>query len=247
MRMQPKAAEKVVSDSVRRLRKGNSWTQDELANKARAHGLNWTQSIVHAIETGARRLSISEFLLLPVIFSVKMEQILPQTNEPQVVSEPMSLGEAFRNFRKAQGWSQDETACRAQRVGLPWDRDTIAGLERSSRRLYASEILRSGVLYKQSPEVIIKLCSSADINPCDNFVGDTARSAERQAASKFKVSPEKLVVAAHKLWGRGLTDERDRRLANIGRHYQGPPHARRATRGHISRQLLMELKDVMHQ
>jgi len=62
---------------------------------------------------------------------------------------------------------------------------------------------------------------------------------EQKAARKLGVSPAELSQAAFDLWERGLTDEREHRLAGRAAGADGVTHA---ARGHVTRQLIAELE-----
>lgn len=63
--------------------------------------------------------------------------------------------------------------------------------------------------------------------------------AARKAARKFHVPPVTVALAALDQWGRSLSSERDRRMAES----DIDPRRRQALRGHISRELLAELRE----
>src|SRR5258707_11551520 len=56
----------LLGQRLRALREGGGKRQEDLAAAARGHGLSWSRATVAAIETGRRRLSVDELLLLPV-------------------------------------------------------------------------------------------------------------------------------------------------------------------------------------
>lgn len=68
-----------------------------------------------------------------------------------------------------------------------------------------------------------------------------AAETERHAARVLDVEPGAVLIAAIRIWGHGLTEERDRRAAE-----QQPDDeargSRRTRRGHITRQLIEELR-----
>ncbi len=68
-----------------------------------------------------------------------------------------------------------------------------------------------------------------------------APETERHAARVLDVEPGAVLIAAVRIWGHGLTEERDRRAAE-----QQPDDeargSRRTRRGHITRQLIEELR-----
>jgi len=62
------------------------------------------------------------------------------------------------------------------------------------------------------------------------------RAARKLRAEGFDVSPLDVATAARKRWKRSLTAERDARLA------KGAGGSKRALRGHVTRQLLEDLR-----
>jgi hypothetical protein len=72
---------------------------------------------------------------------------------------------------------------------------------------------------------------------------DEVSDAERHAARKLGVSPERLNVVAMRRWGRTLAEERDHRLSDQTR--DSSPRSRQALRGHITRDLMNELEDEL--
>lgn len=71
-------------------------------------------------------------------------------------------------------------------------------------------------------------------------VGD----AEQKIGRRLDVTPEVVAEAAHKLWGRSLTDERDRRVGEQASE-DATPRTLRALRGHVTRALLAELEPAV--
>jgi hypothetical protein len=72
---------------------------------------------------------------------------------------------------------------------------------------------------------------------------DALAEAEEKAASKFGVTATLVALAARKLWGRSLTQERDRRVAaNSSERSAG---ALQAIRGRVTRRLLDELEPIL--
>jgi transcriptional regulator with XRE-family HTH domain len=66
------------------------------------------------------------------------------------------------------------------------------------------------------------------------------RSAERKAAVKLGCPPAVIAQTARSLWGRTLSEERDRRVAERSPGVTAP-EGLRARRGHVTRELMEEL------
>jgi hypothetical protein len=90
-------------------------------------------------------------------------------------------------------------------------------------------------------DVLARIWPGRSAAEYDAVVQAAAGEAEQAAAGRLGTSPVVLSVLAHRLWGRGLSAERDRRVAEQG---QAPPRTVQARHGHITRALLAELQDA---
>lgn len=62
---------RLISERVRASRTRHGWTADDLAERARNHGLTtWTRSVVAAIENERRDLDVHELLALPEVLDM---------------------------------------------------------------------------------------------------------------------------------------------------------------------------------
>jgi transcriptional regulator with XRE-family HTH domain len=73
---QPTLFQAVVRRNLRRVRTKLGWRQEDLAQRARARGLNWTANTVTAIEIGRRPVSAGELLLLPTLLRVPLTELV---------------------------------------------------------------------------------------------------------------------------------------------------------------------------
>ena len=69
------------------------------------------------------------------------------------------------------------------------------------------------------------------------YVATMPDESERKAAAKLGITPERVAQTARRVWGVGLTEERERRVAGAGARGD----TLRALRGHVTRELLEEL------
>ncbi len=77
-----------------------------------------------------------------------------------------------------------------------------------------------------------------------SFGDESKREAERHAANRLGLAPDEIVRRSYDLWGRTLSDERDGRYG--ARAPTDASSRQRATlRGHITRELLDELRGVI--
>jgi transcriptional regulator with XRE-family HTH domain len=74
---------------------------------------------------------------------------------------------------------------------------------------------------------------------------EATNEAEKKAARSLGISTRDLVVLAHGLWNRGLTDERDARVIADASTVEVSKAKRQALRGHITRGLLAELRQAI--
>ena len=70
---------------------------------------------------------------------------------------------------------------------------------------------------------------------------DAKGNAELRAGQRFGVDASWVALASIRLWGRSLSDERDRRVG------AAPEGDRRAFRGHVTRQLTDELAPILNE
>jgi transcriptional regulator with XRE-family HTH domain len=73
---------------------------------------------------------------------------------------------------------------------------------------------------------------------------EATNEAEKKAARSLGMSAADLVILAHRLWKRGLTDERDGRVRDELGATELPKAKRQALRGHVTRRLLQELRQA---
>jgi hypothetical protein len=187
---------------------------------------------------------------------------MSQANEPLTIQAVVG-----RRLRSVRGDRKQEELARAmQDLGLDWDRSTVAALEIGRRALRLDELLLVCVAYETSlaallegepTEMAMLGPRTVSVGVVHRIVAGTERSdaeedidrvlarvasrsipseADRHAARQLGVSVSRVVVSSEELWGRRLETERDRRLS--GRQLEG-----RGFRGHVTRELLGELRD----
>lgn len=71
--------------------------------------------------------------------------------------------------------------------------------------------------------------------------------AERKMADQLDVAPFQIRDAAHRLWGRTLTDEREARLARRIENGDVSPRSLQAHRGHVTRELEQEIEQALRE
>lgn len=187
---------------------------------------------------------------------------MAKSDKPPTLAQ--ATGRNVERLRTQRGLSQDVLAAKMLRYGFEWGRSVVAAVESGRRALEIGEAL---VVAKElgvelgdllvgevaSETVTLAPLVRVDVaalralfapgvsglslyTPMTSTAMDEAAShqeAELKAARKLRVEPRQIVSAARSLWGRSLTAERDARVG---------PDANHATRGHVTRQLVAEIK-----
>lgn len=71
-----KTPEQLAGDEIRRLRKAQHWSQEELARRMAVYGYDWHQTTVGRTESGERPLRLNEVVHLAALFRVPVTQFL---------------------------------------------------------------------------------------------------------------------------------------------------------------------------
>lgn len=214
-----------VGRRMRTLRDAHGVTADAVALQARRMGLGWQRSTVATIEAGRRRLTAEELLLLPLLLSsalpvsVRLRDLLDA--EAALTGELVMTAAGFRQLLAEDGplWG-----------GYKLRTAPDAGGRRSSVEVWQ----RIERLY---PDVHAGARLNLDrLLAVEQAAGGEA---EQHAARALGCAAIEVSAVAHRLWGHGLTAERERRLAETA----GPaePGALRVRRGHVTRALVEEV------
>lgn len=224
----------LLGERLKELRDEREQTQDDIARRARQVGLRWSPATVEAFETGQRRtVSLEELLLLSYAFRVEPGEWFIGTGWAELSPDAMaSLG-----------------VIRAMLAGSPTD-----SWIRISERLWDLPKFQNapgvlGIQFERLNERIdlAKRYLGPDVSTetAIKAVEAAAGEVEVKAAYKFQVEPLQVSLEAFKNWGRGLTQERDRRFGEIAR--QVSFRSLHASRGYITRSLLRELAPKLKQ
>lgn len=178
------------------------------------------------------------------------------------------IGRGLANLRSATGLRQEDVAFTARHIGLDWTRATVTAIELGRRELTATEILLLPAVLEEatgrkiplwelvgedaqvtiSPEVWMSgkhvRYVLGEANPKNEWVigeplAELPTDAERKAAIRLGVRPERVIRRGLSRWGHRLDDERDQRLGDTS---QVQARTVQARRGHITRQLIAELE-----
>lgn len=166
-----------------------------------------------------------------------------------------SIGERIRELREEAGLRQDDIAKAAKIFGLGWARSSVAQLERGTRDLAAYELLllphvlaealgwEPGWDYAEELAALYRGVKIARRRRQAEKADDQPDEAEAKAARRLgdPVGPLQVVVWGRDLWGRRLSAERDRRVAQRADE-DTTPRRLQALRGHVTRELIEELR-----
>ncbi len=168
------------------------------------------------------------------------------------------VGALLRAYREARGLRQDEVARAAREGELGWTRATVAAIETGKRELSLSEFfaLRGSPL--QAGELDGErglLWYASQDRPIRRGKLAERLDAETKAAAKLGVEPSAIVAASYHLWGRTLTEERDRvvkaresfdEMAKARYGAETPPtRTLQAHRGHVTRRLVVQIGELL--
>lgn len=239
---------------LREEREAAGLRQEDIARIAVAYGFKWGRSSVAALEAGTRKVSAEELLMLPLIAQdagLRSDSLIRDT-DVVVLTEDLSMwgrgvrrmllnGSEKRRLLAAskENRKQFEDAVFAQ---VPTPQSPVMGeflnpdeRLRNARFLvdrYASVLL--GVyLWPQLNERSAREAVARSVHPAE---------VDRKVASKIDATPTTVSLMAQALWGRSLTEERDRRAAERGNHDDA--RARQGARGFVTRELTRELEEA---
>lgn len=235
-----------LGERLRELREVQQKRQGDMAAAARKCGLRWTQATVAAVETGRRRLSIEELLLLPfILFEAKIHKpknqerplleladIFPKEGMVPLTTKTRVHAEALQEILQGkfgEGWLGHYDTPHLRQI-----RAKISITPEKIRRL------------RDELEKIFQILPEANRNHrlLEEIEKEVEGEAEQKVARKFKVPPLAVGLAARKVWGHSLTVERDRRIAKQGTN-ETSLRSLQATRGHVTRALLTKIRPLI--
>lgn len=221
---------------LRELREESDVSADRLAHEARRIGLSWQRSTVAMIESGKRRITLEEFFVLPSMLyeagglDLTLADLIPDVG-------------AVENAVPGQG----DVLQLAGRIAMP--PSTLKGLTQGWLETPGMAFLLNDEESARVSETRSARRSLLDQLPPESHEEAEASSkgeAEYKAARSLGVLAGLIGPASYLLWGRSLTAERDAREAE--RHGpQDSERARRTQRGHVTRELLAELRTLLRE
>jgi hypothetical protein len=222
-REETRTVTQVIGANMRRIRESRAKVLHDVATAARDLGLTWDASAVSRIETGRRGLDLEEFLALPYVMTLAL-------NETVTLVDLLHMD-----------WEEEGAHLSS------FDRETyllpvVAMLAEPWIGFVKPEYLRT------AGETIRKHLDEEKRRAQMAREPDEQRDIAREVqaiADEFGVRHVEVWQAYQALWGgfsSSLAREREKRLLGSGADLSSPTSVR-TLRGHITRQLMAELRD----
>lgn len=238
MQDETESIQTVIARRIRELRTAGGLSQEDLAEKARRYGLDWSRATVTDREAERRPVTLDEFLLLPIIFRVELDDFLfPPGTKPRPVRigrgviHPPGLAALFQGGFKQV--SVNEVPLIQEAAREAWQQSPARG---PFEKQFNKQFLPTKA-HKRAYDAIRRHAKTESDRTFSTYHlhQQTRREAEKKAARRFAVAPADIVRVSYQLWGQGLAEERDERLRAKG----GASTA--ARRGRVTRELYSEL------
>jgi hypothetical protein len=196
----PVALRTLLAGNLRRLREDAGTGLDQIILAASAIGLEWTPTLLTALEKGTKVPTAEQLLVLPVVLSaafghrVTLSDLLdgdtPVLLGTETVLQPKELRDLVTGTPDRPLIS----------LPMPEPPPEVSPATKAAEKM--REIRRSGL-----GNVDMRALSRAEAGAGD---------AETRLARKLGIAPIRVIAAAASLWGRSLTEERDFRVAVEG-------------------------------
>lgn len=224
----------LLGEHLRVIRSEQGLSDEDVARRARAVGLPWSRATVLAFENGKRKsVAVEELLLLSYAFGVEPGDWFVGKGWAQLTPEARASLGVIRTMLAGSPTDQ-WTRINERLWDLPKFKDAPgvigAQFERLNERLRkAKQVLGPDA----ATETAIKAVEAA------------AGKAEVKAAYKLRVEPLDVSLTAFRLWGRSLSQERDRRVSEAIRTMTF--RSLQTTRGRVTRMLIKEIGPRLEQ
>lgn len=214
---------------VRELREQAAIRQEDLADQARALDLPWNRSRIAALERGEKPISVEDLVLIVALLSAALDR-------PVDVAELFDADESVRLSKRAEIPARalaevlrgEETGNRVILTGAPEGGFDMEAFEANRSRIGALAQLTG-----TSP-------SLGELRGLTHSMGEADERARRTLGEVIGV----YAVMCHALWGHSLSAQRDARLVFEAAHLPAGSAVLAARRGHVTRELLAELRQL---
>jgi hypothetical protein len=214
----------VLAAGTARVRAERGLSEERAAELLRSYGLvGWQAGTLTQVEAGVRPLAVEELLLLCAAYRVSVAELAGSDPEEVELAAGARLPAAAVRALLADG-GEVVRALPADALDVPATRPVSAVPPPDA---LVDAAARLGV---RGPTEVGRALAA---------IGD----AERNAARRLGVTPERLVLAAVGRWGKPFTAERDARIAL--RRASTEPDRHITLRGLVTRELLAELEEQL--
>ncbi|GGR72725.1 hypothetical protein GCM10010252_08980 [Streptomyces aureoverticillatus] len=220
----------VLGQRLQEVREEQKRTAEDVAQDARHYGLSWHRPTVRQIEQGKRALSAAELMMLPLVYRVRLADVIREEETVWLTPKVRVYG---RELRRVLGGDYIPHP-RALRAPGGWHLKGWSDLD-------GDEVVRSVAQWS---------AARAERDPWptgatgSHVVQGKPDEAETKAAKRLGTTPHYVAYAARETWGHGLAAEREARLRERG-ELPEEKRALQSARGHITRALLAELEPVV--
>ncbi|ADP78335.1 hypothetical protein [Pseudofrankia inefficax] len=229
----PRPLREVVGEAARKIRETAKRRQDDVARGARLMGLPWSRAKVGALENGAKAVSVEELVTLALVLTqvcgrtIRVPDLLDA--DDLVILTPHLQVPAREVAKSLAGQNSLGALDPAIALTPAGHKAVLAEVESLAREKRANAELFLLVTRIQ------RLGLKGDLDAWAAEIGE----AEQKTARRLDEPAVVLVALSHELWGRTLSEERDR-VADE-REPDASPDRRRALRGQVTRALVNEL------
>ncbi len=219
-----------IGHQVRAARERAGHTQDDVATDMRAWGLRWDRTIVAKVERGTRPLLINEILLLCVVLDIGLPALLPDSGKV-----------ALTDTTNVKISALQRVLTDAHPAPVTAREMTVPALDPTALATATLQTLEA--IQRIRPTLDQVWGSTVPTEDLTAAISEASADATRKAAARLQIEPLVVAVAARRLWGHSLATERDQHLDHG--HADSPSAATRASRGHTTRKLLADLRDLL--
>lgn len=228
--------DQLIGANVRRLREAENATQDEYARRVRVFLPQWSQSTIAALEKGRKTLDTSEVTVLMCA--------IPATREDLFAPEGSS-SDAFVQLTPELAMPP----AAVQNVWTAKTREEIGAQMAESRGVFRPIAgARTQRWFEARSQQLLRYRRILPRFTSEQF--EAAVSAARdesttKGARRLGVEdPTEVALAAIRVWGRSLTEEREGRIAKAA-PADASARTLQALRGHVTRTLLEEIEPIL--
>lgn len=233
----------VIGEGVRRAREAAGVRQDDVSEAARSYGLAWSRARIWALESGEKSISAEELILLPLILSdacrreVTLADLIADDARIGLSSAVVVAGYAARKILAGEDLgavpvNDLHTPSLTYRM-YPGQSPEIAS--RKAQALWERFRLVQDRLHQFVPDDMTG-------GEFDRLLEGVPSEAERKAAKRLTEDPHVVLGLSRLLWGRSLSEERDR-LVDERADAGADADRLRALRGRVTRQLVERLAE----